>query len=133
MHLEPARLAASPEDYARFRIAKGCIEQWEDGIRLDPAEPNIEWWYFDSLLNDGAKLGVTFCTKDGSRPHQPLEPMFEIDLDLPDGRRLMKYGRCKAHEFHASKDGCDVRMGPYCFTGDLHDYTITAAAEDVVG
>ena len=56
----------------------------------------MEWWYFDSLLDDGAKLAVIFCTKDGSRPHQPLEPLIEIDLDLPDGRRLMKYGRFKA-------------------------------------
>lgn len=58
-HSEPARLASGPEDYACFKIAKGHIEQWEDGIRLNPAEPNIEWWYFDSLLDDGAKLMIT--------------------------------------------------------------------------
>ena len=82
-HNEPARLAASPEDYARFKLAKGHIEPWEDGLRLDPAAPNIEWWYFDCLLDDGANLAVVFCTKDASRPHQPLEPLIEIDLDLP--------------------------------------------------
>jgi len=130
-HSEPARLASGPEDYARFKIAKGHIEPWEDGIRLNPAEPNIEWWYFDSLLDDGAKLAISFCTKNGERAHQPLEPLIEIDLDLPDGRRLMKYGRFKAAEFEASKDGCDVRIGNYCFTGDLHAYTIRGAAEDV--
>src|SRR5512139_2887060 len=129
---EPARLAASPDDYARFKLAKRHIEPWEDGIRLDPAEPNIEWWYFDSLLNDGAKLAITFCNKDaGARHHQPLVPLIEIDLDMPDGRRLMKYGRFKEAEFEASKDGCDVRIGNYRFTGDLHEYTITSAAEDV--
>ena len=82
---EPARLAASPEDYARFKLTKGRIEPWEDGIRLDPGAPNIEWWYFDCLLDDGANLAVVFCTKDASRDNQPLEPMIEIDLDLPDG------------------------------------------------
>ena len=94
-------------------------------------QPNMEWWYFDSLLDDGAKLAVSFCTKDGSGAHQGLEPLIEIDLDLPDGRRLMKYGRFKAADFQASKDGCDVRIGEYRFAGDLHEYTITGAAEDV--
>ena len=128
---ELARLAASDNDYAHFKIARGQIEQWEDGIRLDPAEHNMEWWYFDSLLEDGAKLAVTFCTKDGSGAHQGLEPLIEIDLDLPDGRRLMKYGRSEAADFQASKDGCDVRIGDCRFTGDLHEYTIKGTAEDV--
>ena len=41
-HTEPARLAASPEDYARFKLAKRHVEPWEDGIRLDTAAPNLE-------------------------------------------------------------------------------------------
>ncbi len=39
---EPARLAASPEDYARFKLTKRRIEPWEDGMRLDTGAPNIE-------------------------------------------------------------------------------------------
>ncbi len=130
-HVEPARLAASPEDYARFGLTKGHLEPWEDGLRLDPGAPNIEWWYFDALLDDGAKLSVIHCTKDASRPHQPLEPLIEIDLDLPDGRRMSKYGRFKAQEFSAAREGCDVRIGEYVFTGDLHDYHITGKAQDL--
>ena len=130
-HIEPVRLAASAADYARFNLAEGQVETWEDGLRLDTAAPNIEWWYFDCRLDDGASLAVIFCTKDASRPHQPLQPLIEIDLDLPDGRRLMKYGRFKAADFEASKDGCDVRIGEYRFTGDLHEYHITGAAEDL--
>ena len=131
MNPEPARLAASPEDYQRLNLEKGRIAQWEDGQRVDAGAPFIEWWYFDTDLDDGAKLAVIFCTKDTSRPNQPLEPLIEIDLDLPDGRRMMKYGYFKAEEFSASKDGCDVRIGPYRFTGNLHEYTITGAAEDL--
>jgi hypothetical protein len=56
-------------------------------------QANIEWWYFDSILDDGAKLGMVFCTKDGSRHHQPLEPLIEFNLDLPDGRSFTKYAR----------------------------------------
>ena len=129
--VQPARLAASPEDYARLGLTKGRIEPWEDGLRLDPGAPNIEWWYFDALLDDGAKLSVIHCTKDASRPNQPLEPLIEIDLDLPDGRRMSKYGRHKAEEFSASKEGCDVRIGESVFTGDLHEYHITGKAEDL--
>ena len=33
-HSEPVRLASSPDDYARFKVAKGHIEQWEDGMGL---------------------------------------------------------------------------------------------------
>ena len=43
----------------------------------------------------------------------------------------MKTWYPKPEAFSASKDGCDVRMGPYRFTGDLHEYHITAAAEDL--
>lgn len=128
---EPARLAAGPEDYARFGLKQGSIEPWEDGLRLDTGAPNVEWWYFDSLLDDGAKLAIIHCTKDASRAHQPLEPVVEIDLDLPDGRRFMKYGRFKPEEFSASRDGCDVHMGGYRFVGDLHEYHVTAAAGDL--
>jgi len=130
-HTEPAHLAIRPEDYARFKIARGDIQPHEDGLRIDPAPPSEEWWYFDSLLEDGAKLAIIFCTKEGSSSKQPLEPLIEIDLDLPDGRRLMKYGKFKADEFEAAADGCDTRIGEYRFSGDLHEYHITAKAEDV--
>ena len=33
----------------------------------------------------------------------------------------MKYGYLKPEEFEASKGGCDVRIGQYRFTGDLHE------------
>ncbi len=128
---ELARLAKSPADYARFKLAGRHVEQWEDGLHLDTGAPNIEWWYSDCTLDDGSQLAVIHCTKDASRANQPLEPLIEIDLDLPDGRRMMKYGYFKPEEFEASKDRCDVRIGQYRFTGDLHEYHITGAAEDL--
>ena len=128
---EPARLADRPEDYARFKLAKGHVEPWEDGIRLDTGAPNLEWWYIDADLDDGAGLCLIFATKDGTRPKQPLAPQLEIDLTKPDGTRLVRSYYPKPEEFSASKDGCDVRIGPYRFTGDLHEYRITGAAEEL--
>lgn len=85
---KPVRPATEVDDYSRLGLESGEIDPREDGLHLDPAQPNIEWWYFDSILDDGAKPAVIFMTRDGSRSHQPLEPAIEIDLDLPDGRRL---------------------------------------------
>src|SRR5512135_3926292 len=112
MHPQPCRLAASPEDYERFKLEKRHIQQWEDGLRIDPPAPNLEWWYCDADLDDGAKLALIFATKDGTRLNQPLEPQLEVDLTLPDGTRLIRYDYFKPEEFSASKAGCDARMGP---------------------
>jgi hypothetical protein len=130
-HSEPARLADRPEDYARLDLDRRHIQQWEDGIRVDTGAPNLEWWYLDADLDDGAGLAILFCTKDGTRPNQPLAPQLEVDLTLPDGTRLVRSYYAKPEEFSASKDGCDVRIGPYRFTGDLHEYRITGGAEEL--
>ncbi len=55
----------------------------------------------------------------------------KIDLTQPDGTRLVRSWYAKPEEFSASKDGCDVRMGDYRFTGDLHEYRITAGADEL--
>ena len=43
---EPARLAASPQDYERLKLEKRQIQPWEDGQRVEPGAPYLEWWYF---------------------------------------------------------------------------------------
>ena len=63
--------------------------EWVDGIRLDTGAPNLEWWYFDATLDDGTGLSaVLFCTKDGTRPHQPLAD--RAHRPRPDGTRTVK-------------------------------------------
>jgi len=128
---EPARLPDRPEDYAHFNLEKGRVQPWEDGMRIDTGAPNLEWWYCDADLDDGTGLGIIFATKDGTRPNQPLQPQLEIDVTRPDGTRTVRSWYPKPEEFSASKDGCDVRMGPYRFTGDLHEYHITGAADEL--
>jgi len=44
---------------------------------------------------------------------------------------MSKYGRFKARDFAASRDGCDVHIGDCHFIGDLREYHITGVAEDL--
>lgn len=128
---EHARLATRPEDLERFGLGPR-IEQWEDGLRTDPAvHGQYEWWYFDAHLDDGAKLVANFHTKDATAPGTGLAPRVQVDLDLPDGRSFNLNVPFEPAAFSASKEGCDVRVGDNTFTGDLHEYTIRASVENI--
>ena len=84
-----------------------------------------------TLIDNGAKIVVTFFTKDAASPNTGLQPRIEFDLDLPDGRSLHKQATFSADQFTAATDRCDVKIANNSFSGDLHDYTITAAIEDI--
>ena len=127
----PARLGRTPGDYVRIGIEPRLIKPWEDGMRTDGSRGTYEWWYFDAHLDDGAKLVVVFFTKGITELSQPLTPMIRIDLTRPDGTSVEKMVTLPADTFSASTETCDVRIGGNRFTGDLHTYTIRAAAEDV--
>lgn len=128
---QPAIMASRPDHYARFGITHE-IQPFEDGLRTDPSRPgHYEWWYFDAHLDDGSKLVVTFFTKDAASPGTGLKPSIELDLDLPDGRSIHRTASFEAAQFQASTERCDVRLGDNRFTGDLHEYRITAELGDL--
>jgi hypothetical protein len=124
-------MASADRHYVQQHIRRGAIAPFEDGLRTDTTPGTYEWWYFDAHLDDGARLVVTFYTKDYATPQRPLEPMITLDLDLPDGRSLHKRTKFAPAEFHASTERCDVRIGSNRFIGNLRDYEITAAIDDV--
>jgi len=130
--IEPAVAASEDRHYQQLGLQRGQIAEWEDGIRTDTTSGTYEWWYFDTYLEDGAKLVVVFYTKDFATPERPLEPMITIDLDLPDGRHINKRTTFDATEFQASSQGCDVRIGNNHFQGNLHDYSIKATVEEIM-
>jgi hypothetical protein len=127
----PARLGATPEDYARLGIEPGAVKPFEDGMRTGGGPGTYEWWYFDAHLDDGAKLVLVFMTKDITDPGKPLSPAVRIDLTLPDGSTASGLVELDPASFTAAKDSCDVRIGENVFSGDLHTYTIKAKGEDV--
>jgi predicted secreted hydrolase len=126
-----ARLASTAEDYQRIGIKPDQVLAWEDGARTDGSAGTYEWWYFDTHLDDGAKMVVVFFTKNFTDINRSLAPMIRIDLDLPDGTRYNKIGEWKPDEFAAAKDRCEVRIGDNSFSGDLHTYKIVAQVEDI--
>jgi CrtC N-terminal lipocalin domain len=127
----PARLGATPEDYARLGIKRGAVEPFEDGARTDGAPGTYEWWYFDAHPDDGAKLVVVFYTKDFADLGKRLSPHVGIDLTLPDGTTTHKIADLDPAAYTASTESCDVRIGENFFAGDLHTYRIHARVEDL--
>jgi hypothetical protein len=66
-----ARLADREDDYVRLGLPRGCVAPWEDGMRTSGEAGSYEWWYFDSHLEDGTSLVVTFYTKWILQPKGP--------------------------------------------------------------
>jgi CrtC N-terminal lipocalin domain len=123
--------ADTDSDFERYHLSRASIEPWEDGARTDDSAGTYEWWYFDAHLHNGAKCVVVFMNKDLAAAGRPLSPLLRINLELPDGRKVDRIVRYKAAQWSTSQDHADVHLGDNAFSGDLHTYRITAAAEGV--
>jgi hypothetical protein len=123
-------IASKDIDYERLGLAPGAVAPWEDGARTDNRRGTYEWWYFDSHLDDGASLVVTFMNKDIVSPNDPLTPTIRLDLDLADGRSFQKLATY-APDREASTADADVRIAENRFAGDLHSYRIQASVGQI--
>jgi hypothetical protein len=129
---QKAFIATDQKHYDKLGLSTTTIEQWEDGLRTDPEKKgSFEWWYFDSHLDDGAKLVITFFTKSADNPSAGAVPRIALDLDLPDGRTINKEIDFAPGSLTASTEGCDVTIAGNTFSGDLHTYRIIASLEEV--
>ncbi len=128
----PCHLASSSQEYERLGIKKNQVALWEDGFRTDGGKGTYEWWYFDAHLNDGSKLVIVFLTKEIAEADKPLTPTVAFTLDRPDGTHIEKHDYPPADAFSASKERCNVRIGPNVFLGDLRAYQIHVEIGDVV-
>jgi hypothetical protein len=125
---QTCRMGDQPDDYDRFKIAKGDIAPWEDGFRTSPGGAGtFEWWYFDAVLDDGSTLVINFMVKDIRGPrgvHQPPAPVVTFELDRADGTHVERTAHAARGDFAFATDRCDVRAGRNTFAGDLHSYRI---------
>ena len=119
-----ARLADRDDDYARLGLQRGRVEPWEDGMRTSGERGSYEWWYFDSHLEDGSSLVITFYTKWILQPKGPEAPMVIVNLDRPGKPTQQVTIHATPAQFSASKERCDVRVKDCSFRGDLHTYQI---------
>ena len=116
----PSRLAHAADDYQRLGIAKR-VAPWEDGLRTDGSRGTFEWWYFDAHLDDGSTLVIVFYAKSIYEANKRgFHPYATIQYERPGGAYLEKECHADLSRFFASKDGCDVRIGPCTFSCDLH-------------
>jgi hypothetical protein len=133
---EVCRMADQAADYERLGIAPGDIAAWEDGFRSHPGGPGtFEWWYFDSVLDDGSTLVINFMVKDfrvGQGVNQPPAPVATIELDRPDGTHIERTSPAHSDDYDFATDRCDVRIGHNTFSGDLHTYRIHTEVDGVV-
>jgi hypothetical protein len=120
-----SRLGTDEEHYAKLGLKKGTVEQWEDGTRTRGGEKGTyEWWYFDSHMDDGTTLVIVFYTKHMMSPGGPPVPHVTISLVTADGRPYAGEYEVSGVPFSASKEGCDVHIGPCYITGNLREYDI---------
>ena len=124
-----ARLADRDDDYQRLGLQRGHVEPWEDGLRTSGGRGSYEWWYFDSHLDDGTSLVITFYTKWLLNPKGPEAPMVQVDLDRPGKPARQFFIHAQPEEFAASQEHCDVRVKDCYFRGDLHTYQIQVVDE----
>ena len=130
--IQPATFGNQPAHFHRLDLDPDRIQPWEDGLRTDPATRSFEWWYYDVRLDDGTRITVELHTKPPiAPPSAPLTPFVSIVMVRPDGTLVVKNALQPAGEFHAGRDGCDVRIGRNYCRGDLGRHEVHVELEGI--
>ncbi|MEO0631428.1 MAG: lipocalin-like domain-containing protein, partial [Planctomycetota bacterium] len=124
---------STPADYEKFGVNPDGVEEWEDGQRDDGRPGAYEWWYFDSILDDGTKVVAIFHDKDAANPDLPMRPYVQIGVTLPTGGHLTEHFVFSEDEANFSTEGCDIHIGPHSFVGDLQQYEIQVSPVNGLG
>ena len=97
----------------------------EDGRRVALVDSTFEWWYFDTIMDDGSTCVVNFLSKRPFLPG-PTAPILQFNIGTPSGKYLQSEASLPASTYSAAADHCDVTVGNSWVKGDLHTYTIHA-------
>ena len=97
------------------------VQAGEDGLRTGGAPGTLELWYFETVMDDGSTAGFNFFTRPPTDLAGGLKPRVSINIARPDARRTREVIDYRADEFSASRDRCDVRIGPNHASGTLVD------------
>lgn len=103
----------------------------EDGQRVELADNTFEWWYFDTVMDDGSTCVVNFLSKVPFISGPPT-PILQLNISPPSGRYIQKVLVLDASTYSAASDHCHVTMGENSVEGDDHyTYRIRVKAEDI--
>lgn len=84
-------------------------------------------------MNDKSTIVITFFTKQAQDAHGPLSPLLQIVYTSPGGEKKRYTKSYPATEFKASKEKCDIEMGPNKVSGDLKKYRINLDIPEIKG
>lgn len=120
-----AHMLNTPADLKNLGLKPHTVEVWEDGKRSPAHKGDFEWWYFDSIMDDGTSVVVHFETKQPNTilkegPH----PVVIMTVTTPDGKIYTDCISCKDGDYSISEQGCDMRFGPHTLKGNLEKYFI---------
>lgn len=104
------------------------LAQQEDGQRVEVTEDSFEWWYFDTILDDGSTCVVTFFSKVPFVPGPP-SPILQLNISPPQGPYQQQQVFLPPASYSASPTHCAVTMGTSWVTGDLRSYELYAEAD----
>lgn len=119
-------IMAEGEHYLRRAGVGQQVAPWEDGLRTNTGPGCFEWWYNDCHFDDGSTAVVVFATKSILDRNKPLMPSMAVTYTAPGGQEVKSYTLYPAQQFSASREGCDVRIGPCSLRGDLQRYHLHA-------
>lgn len=130
-----ARMLNNSEELKQLGLKPHTVEQWEDGKRSEDHKGDFEWWYFDSIMEDGTSVVVHVNTKQPETMQKDgSHPIVIITITTPDGTIYTdSIPYYDANQFSFSKDTCDVKVGPHYVHGDLTDYTIHVEPVNGIG
>ncbi len=94
--VKQAHMLNTPADLKTLGLKPHTVEVWEDGKRSPAHKGDFEWWYFDSIMDDGTSVVVHFETK---QPNTILKegpyPVVIMTVTTPDGKIYTDCNSCK--------------------------------------
>lgn len=106
-----------------------ALASWEDGQRVPIRPDTFEWWYFDTIMDDGSTCVVNFLSKADTGRTGPLTPSIQFNISRPDGTYRQFLQSYPADTYSASTDHCNVHLGPDWVHGNLREYTLHAEGD----
>ncbi len=100
------------------------LAQEEDGLRIESLSDTIEWWYFDTVLDDGSTCVVTFMSAG-------TQPSLQFNISPPGGGYYQEVIPIPADQYQAASDHCRVVMGASSVEGNLTTYSLRVVGEQI--